>query len=148
MMQRLVYSKFSLASLPLDELDQAELEPYPTKPESMFRWKIVFSEPACQVVVEDWFKGHDIEWTYWIDTIMYVISGEGEIELWQPPNWVQKHVVTARAGDVFLCPRGARAIFRTTSDEPFRRLVIDIPNAGYDAEELAAGTAERAESGA
>jgi hypothetical protein len=143
MMQRLVYSNFAIANVGLDELDAKELEPYPTRPESQFRWKILFSEHACQAVVEDWFKGHDIEWTYWIDSIFYVISGEAEITLWQPPNWITKHVVVARPGDVFLCPRGARAMFRTLTDEPFRHLVLDVPNAGYDAEELAAGTAER-----
>jgi hypothetical protein len=147
-LQRLVYSKFAIANVGLDALDKKELEPYPTKPESMFRWSILFSEHACQAVVEDWFKGHDIEWTYWIDSIFYVFSGEAEITLWQPPNWVQKHVVVARPGDVFLCPRGARAQFRTLTEEPFRHLVLDVPNAGYDAEELAAGTAERADASA
>ena len=35
---------------------------------------------------------------------------------------------------------------RPTSEEPFRHLVFDIPNPGYDADELAAGTAARAGS--
>jgi len=147
MLQRLVYSQFVLASVDPAKLDAAELEPYPTKPESNFRWSILFSEPACQAVVEDWFKGNDIEWTYWIDSIFYVLSGECEITLWQPPNWVEKHTVVARPGDIFLCPRGARAHFRTLTDEPFRHIVLDVPNAGYDQEELAAGTAERKSDG-
>ncbi len=143
MLQRLVYSKFAIANVDLQKLDAAELEPYPTRPESKFRWQILFSEDACQAVVEDWFKDNDIEWTYWIDSIFYVIGGECEITLWQPPNWTEKRVVVARPGDIFLCPRGARAQFRTLSDEPFRHIVLDVPNAGYDADQLAAGTAER-----
>lgn len=145
MLQRLVYSKFAKANVDLDALDQAALEPYPTVPESQFRWKILFSEQACQAVVEDWFKGHDLEWTYWIDSIFYVLSGRCEITLWQPPNWTEQFVVEAVPGDIFLCPRGARAKFRTLSEEPFRHIVLDVPNAGYDADELAAGTADRAQ---
>ena len=144
MLQRIVYSRFAHSGSQLDELDKAPLEPYPTRPESQFRWKILFSEHACQAVVEDWFKGNDIEWTYFVDAIFYVFSGEAELTLWQPPNWTEKHVVVCKPGDVFLCPRGARAQFRTLSDEPFRHLVFDIPNPGYDADELAAGTADRA----
>ncbi len=140
MLQRLTYSKFAIANVELDKLDATELEPYPTRPESRFRWRILFSEEACQAGVEDWFKGNDIEWTYWVDALFYVFSGEAEITIWQPPNWVEKTVAVAKAGDVFICPRGARARFRTLSDEPFRHLVFDIPNPGYDAEELSAAT--------
>lgn len=145
MLERLVYSRFALANVGLDALDAAPLEPFPTNPASRFRWAILFSEHACQAVVEDWFKDNDIDWTYWVDAIFYVFSGECEITLWQPPNWVERHVVVARPGDVFLCPRGARVHFRVLSDEPFRHLVFDVPNPGYDADELAAGTAGRAD---
>jgi Ethanolamine utilisation protein EutQ len=144
MLQRLVYSKFNVANVLEAKLDEAELEAYPTVPESKFRWRILFSEQACQAVVEDWFKDNDLEWTYWIDSIFYVLSGECEITLWQPPNWIEKRVVVAKTGDLFICPRGARAKFRVLSDEVFRHIVLDVPNAGYDADELAAGTAERA----
>jgi hypothetical protein len=144
MLQRLVYSKFAIANVASASLDDAELEPYPTAPNSRFRWAILFSEQACQAVVEDWFKDNEIEWTYWIDSIFYVLSGECEITLWQPPNWTEQRVVVARVGDVFLCPRGARVRFRVLSDEAFRHLVFDVPNPGYDADELAAGTADRA----
>lgn len=147
MLQRLVYSKFNVANVLEANLDAAELEAYPTVPESKFRWRILFSEQACQAVVEDWFKDNDLEWTYWIDSIFYVLSGECEITLWQPPNWIEKRVVVAKTGDLFICPRGARAKFRVLSDDVFRHIVLDIPNAGYDAEELAAGTAERATEG-
>jgi hypothetical protein len=141
MLQTLVYSRFAIANIAGAMLDDAALEAYPTVPESRFRWKILFSEQACQAVVEDWFKDNDIEWTYWIDSIFYVLTGECEITLWQPPNWIEKTVVVARPGDVFLCPRGARATFRVVSDEVFRHIVLDVPNAGYDAEARAAGTA-------
>jgi hypothetical protein len=60
----------------------------------------------------------------------------------QPPNWTEKTVTVAKTGDVFLC-RGARTWFRVLSDEPFLHLVFDIPNPGYDVEELAAAPADR-----
>ena len=135
MLQRLTYSRFAIANVELDKLDETELEPYPARPELKFRWRILFGEEACQAAVEDWFKGNDIEWTYWVDALFYVFSGEAEITLWQPPDWTQRTVVVARAGDVFICPRGARAWFRTLSDEPFRHLVFDVPNPGFGADE-------------
>ena len=98
MLQRIVYSRFAHSGLKLDELDQAPLEPFPTRPDSQFRWKILFSEHACQAVIEDWYKGHDIEWTYFVDALFHVISGEAELTLWQPPNWTEKHVVMCRPG--------------------------------------------------
>jgi hypothetical protein len=143
MLQRIVYSNFAIANADFEALDRTPLEPYPTKPESKFRWRVLWSEHAAQAVVEDWFKGNDIEWTYFVDALFYVVSGEAEITLWQPPNWTEKHVVVAKPGDAFVCPRGARAMFRTLSDEPFRHVVFDVPNPGYDADQLAAGTADR-----
>jgi quercetin dioxygenase-like cupin family protein len=95
-------------------------------------------------VVEDWLKGNDIEWTYWVDSLFFVVSGSAEVEIWQPPNWVTKTTKVVERGSVFLCPRGARASFKTLSDEPFRHIVVDIPNAGYSVEEINAGAAERA----
>jgi mannose-6-phosphate isomerase-like protein (cupin superfamily) len=143
MLQRLVYSKFTVANVDLDGLDKAELEPFPTVPSSKFRWKILFSQEAVQAVVEDWFKDNPVEWTYWIDSIFYVLSGRCEVSAWQPPNWTEQVVQEVGPGDIFLMPRGCRASFRVGSDEPFRHIVLDIPNAGYDVEELAAGTAGR-----
>jgi hypothetical protein len=143
MSQRLVYSQFTVARVDLDALDRAELEAYPTVPNSQFRWSILFSQEACQAVVEDWFKDNDIEWTYWIDSIFYGLSGECEVTALQPPNWTEKVVQRVGAGDIFLMPRGCRATFRVLSDEPYRHIVLDVPNPGYDAAELAAGTAAR-----
>lgn len=143
MPQRLVYSKFTVAKVDFEALDRAKLEPYPTVPSSKFRWNILFSQEACQAVVEDWFKDNDLEWTYWIDSIFYGLSGQCEVTVWQPPNWTEKVVEVVGAGDVFLMPRGCRATFRVLSEGPYRHLVLDVPNAGYDAEELATGTAER-----
>jgi mannose-6-phosphate isomerase-like protein (cupin superfamily) len=142
--QTVTYSKTAFSKIDWSKLDEAPLEPYPTKPGSKFRWAIIMDEPTCQVVLEDWFKDNDIEWTYWVDSLFFVVSGRAEMEIWQPPNWVTKTKRVVAEGDVFLCPRGARASWKILSDEPFRHIVVDIPNAGYSAEELAAGTAERA----
>ena len=138
------YSKTAFSKLDWSKLDGAGLEPYPTKPDSKFRWAMVLDEPTCQVVLEDWYKDNDIEWTYWVDSLFIVVSGSAEVEIWQPPNWVTKKTIVVEKDAVFLCPRGARAKFRTLSDEPFRHIVVDIPNAGYSVEEINAGAAERA----
>jgi len=138
------YSKTAFSKIDWPALDAAALEPYPTKPESKFRWAIILDEPTCQVVVEDWLKGNDIEWTYWVDSLFFVVSGSAEMEIWQPPNWVTKTTKVVEKGSVFLCPRGARASWKVLSDEPFRHVVVDIPNAGYSVDEINAGAAERA----
>lgn len=141
--QTVVYSKTAFAKLDWAALDAAELEPYPVKEDSKFKWSMILDEPTCQVVLEDWFKDNDIQWTYWVNSLFIVISGTAEMEIWQPPNWVKRTKRTVTKDDVFLCPRGARAWFKTISDEPFRHIVVDIPNAGYSVEEMGAATAER-----
>ena len=146
MLQRIVYSQFAHSGLKLDELDQAPLEPYPTRPDSQFRWKIVFSEHATQAVVEDWFKGHDIEWTYFVDAhlLRHLRRGRADpVAAAQLDREARRHVPPR--GCLPLPARGARHL-QDDEREPFRHLVFDVPNPGYDADELAAGTAERSGS--
>jgi hypothetical protein len=131
-LQPLVYSKFQLVTPDADALDAAPLEPFPTVPSSNFRIVTLMNEPAAQAVFEDWFKDNDVEWTYWVDTVHFVISGRAEITYWNPPNWEQEQTVVADAGSFYLAPRGCRCKWRVLSDEPFRRVVLDIPNPGYD----------------
>jgi hypothetical protein len=130
-LQPLVYSKFRLITPDDAALDAAELEPFPTDPDSKFRIVTLMNEPAMQAVYEDWFKGNDIEWTYWVDAVHFVVSGRAEITYWDPPNWEQENHVVAGPGSFFLTPRGCRARWHIVSDEPFRRVVLDIPNPGY-----------------
>ena len=142
--QTLVYSRTAVSKIDWPALDTAPLEPYPNAEGSRFRWQLILDEPACQVVIEDWFKDNDVEWTYWIDSLYLVISGSAEMEIWQPPNWATRTAAILEAGSIFLCPRGARARWHVTSDEPFRHVVVDMPNPGYSVAELASGTAARA----
>ncbi len=142
--QTVVYSKTAFARLDWSALDAAPLEAYPTVETSQFRWQMILDEPTCQVVAEDWLKDNDVEWTYWVDSLFIVLGGSAEMEIWQPPNWTVRTKRTVSKDDVFLCPRGARARWKVLSDEPFRHLVVDIPNAGYSVEEMNSGTAERA----
>lgn len=132
MLQPLVYSKFQLIQPDSEALDAAPMESFPTKSSSKFRIVTLMNEPAMQAVYEDWFKGNDVEWTYWVDTVHFVVSGEAEITYWDPPNWETENTVVAGPGSFYLAPRGCRAKWRVLSDEPFRRIVLDIPNPGYD----------------
>jgi ethanolamine utilization protein EutQ (cupin superfamily) len=101
-------------------------------PSSSFRIVTMMNEPAMQAVYEDWFKDNDVEWTYWLDALHYVVSGRAEITYWNPPNWEQEQTVIAEPGSFYLTPRGARVKWRILSDEPFRHVVFDIPNGGYE----------------
>lgn len=132
MLQPLVYSKFQLVTPDADALEAAPLEPFPTVPSSKFRIVTLMNEPAMQAVYEDWFKDNDVEWTYWLDTVHFVVSGRAAITYWDPPNWEEEKTALAEPGSFYLAPRGCRVKWRVLSDEPFRRVVLDIPHPGYD----------------
>ena len=133
MLQRLVYSRFQLYQVNPPDLDAAPLQPYPFCEPSEFRIVTVIDEPAAQIVYEDWFKGHDVQWTTWTDAIHFVLQGEAEITYWEPPDLSERRTVTATAPCVYLVPRGTRIQWRVLSDEPFRKLVADVPNPGFGA---------------
>jgi len=130
-LQRMVYSKFSLRMPDPRVLEEASLEPYPFCPESKFRLATLIDEPAAQIVFEDWYKDNDVEWVYWLDAIHIVVSGRAEITYWNPPDWTERGTALAEPGAIYLTPRGAHVKWRILSDEPFRHIVIDIPNGGY-----------------
>lgn len=131
MLQPLIYSKFRLVTPDDAALDAAPLTPFPFRATSQFRIVTMIDEPAMQVVYEDWFKGNDIEWVYWLDTFHIVISGRAEITYRNPPDWEKEEAVVAEAGSMYLAPRGCHVRWRILSDEPFRHVVLDIPNSGY-----------------
>ena len=137
MLQPLVYSKFQLVNPDDAALEAAPLEPYPFIPSSKFRIVTLMSEPAVQVVYEDWFKDNDVEWVYWLDTFHIVISGSAEITYWDPPDWNDEQTVVASPGSMYLAPRGSRVKWHITSEEPFRHVVLDIPNGGYTTKDMA-----------
>jgi hypothetical protein len=133
MLQPLVYSKFAIYHLNPEDMEKAKIQPYPFCEPSTYRIVNIINEPATQIVYEDWFKGQDVEWHYWVDAIHFVTEGKAEITVFQPPDLVEKTVVIAEAPCVYLTPRGARVRWKVLSDEPFRKIVCDIPNPGYEA---------------
>lgn len=138
MPEPIVYSKFRLVTPDDAALEAAPREPFPFVPSSQFRIVTLIDEPAVQAVYEDWFKDNDIEWVYWLDTVHFVVSGEAEITYWDAPNWEQEQKAIAGPGSFYLAPRGCRCKWRVLSEEPFRRVVLDIPNGGYTTPDVAA----------
>ncbi len=138
MSQPLVYSKFTLVTPNDQELDAAPMVPFPFIPSSMFRIVTLINEPALQAVYEDWFKDNPVEWVYWLDTVHFVIQGQAEITYWDGPNWEEAKTVVAGPGSFYLAPRGCRAQWKVLSEEPFRRVVLDIPSGGYITPDTAA----------
>jgi mannose-6-phosphate isomerase-like protein (cupin superfamily) len=127
----MVWSKFALAKPNAAALERSPLEPFPFRPSSQFRIQVLIDEPAVQVVHEDWLKDNDIEWVYFVDSVHFVVSGRAEIRYRNPPGWDEEHTIVAEPGDVYFTPRGSWCNWRILSDEPFRHIVIDIPNPGY-----------------
>ena len=131
MLQRLVYSKFRVYRINPKDIDAAPIQPYPFCEPSTYRICTVIDEPATQIVYEDWFKGQDVMWWAWTDAIHFVLQGKAEVTVWQPPDLIEKFVEVVEPLCVYLIPRGARVKWRVLSDEPFRKLVADIPNPGF-----------------
>lgn len=138
MSEQITYSKFRLATPDDAALEAAPREPFPLVPSSEFRIVTLIDEPAVQVVYEDWFKDNDVEWVYWLDAVHIVVGGEAEITYWDGPNWEEAKTALAGPGAIFLTPRACRARWRVLSEEPFRRIVLDIPNGGYTTPDAAA----------
>ena len=133
MLQRMVYSKFQAVdpAKAAESMERATMEPFPLKPDSKFRIVTLMNEPACQVVLEDWFKDNPIEWVYFVDAFHIVLSGRARITYRNPPDWPEERTVIAEPGMMYLTPRGSHVKWEILSDEPFRHVVLDIPNAGY-----------------
>jgi hypothetical protein len=131
MLQRLVYSKFRVYRVNPADIDKAPIQPYPFCEPSTYRICTVIDEPATQIVYEDWFKGQDVMWWAWTDAIHFVLQGKAEVTVWQPPDLTEKFVEVVEPPCVYLIPRGARVQWKVLSDEPFRKLVADIPNPGF-----------------
>lgn len=119
------------------DLEAAPLQDYPFHREPTAKFKIVtyFSEPAVLVAYEDWYKDNDIEWVLFNETLMFVQSGRAELTYWNPPNWTDRGTVILEPCAVLFLPRGAHVWCRVLSDEPFRRIVVDIPNPGFEFQE-------------
>lgn len=135
MLHPMVYSKFRHFRPDDAALEAEPLRPYPFVPTSDFRIITLMDEPCMQVGYEDWFKGHDVEWVFFIDVFMIVTQGEAEITWRNPPDFNETGMIISRAGDMYLCPRGAHLRWHILSDEPYRRVVLDIPNGGYEFEQ-------------
>jgi hypothetical protein len=131
MLQRMIYSRVRVAQPDPDALASSPLLPYPFDERSQFRIQTLFEEPACLVALEEWYKDDPTEWVFFNETLMVVQSGRAEMRWWNPPDWQDRGTTVVEPGMVFLCPRGARMWWNVISEEPFRRLVVDIPNPGF-----------------
>ena len=129
------WGKFKVYHCEDSDLDSAPAIEFPFIDGSRFKAvNTGIDEPGVQINYEDFVKGDDIVWTVAHDEVQYVVSGEAEITYHLPPLMLESGTVTAKAGSVYLIPRGCRIVWRVTSDEPFRHLCICFPNPGYPIE--------------
>ena len=128
----IVWSRVNWCTPAAADLEAAPLADYPFKPESKFKMVTYFNEPAVLVGYEEWYKGNDTEWVFFNETLFVVQSGRAEVTYWNPPNWEERGAYIAEPGMVLFYPRGARVWWKILSDEPFRRIVVDIPNPGFN----------------
>ena len=131
-MDKIVWGKFAHYHYDVNDLaDSSDLE-FPFVPGSRFRAvNTGIDEPALQVNLEDFFKGHDIPWTLAHDEVHYVLGGECEIEYSLPPLMLETGKIVVREGSSYYMPRGCRVVWRVLSDTPFRHLCYCFPNPGY-----------------
>ena len=131
-MQPITWSKFRIYDVKDSDLDESPARAFPHVPGALY--KAVnggIKEPACQVNFEDFFPGPAIEWFMSHDEVHYVTSGEAEIVAFAPPLHKEETRVIARAGSVYLLPRGLRVTWRVLGEAPFRHLCICFPDPGY-----------------
>lgn len=127
----IAYSSFTVLDLDAARLEAAELERYPTRPESFVRSINALDEPCAQAWFEDWLKDNDIEWTCWTNELHVILAGTAEITYWNPPTWTDTGTVSVGPGAIYLVPLGCRFEVRVTSDEPLRHITVDFPNPGF-----------------
>jgi hypothetical protein len=131
-MQPLVYSKFRMYHIDDRDLDEVEPEAVEFLGGALQRMVgIGIDEPACQMVLEDFFPGGEYHWTTWQDQVDLVTQGSAEITCYLPPSLEEKVVVVAEAPCVYLIPRGTRITWKPLGDGPFRHISIDFPNPGF-----------------
>jgi hypothetical protein len=130
--QPITWSKFRIYDVKDSDLDESPARAFPHVPGALY--KAVnggIKEPACQVNFEDFFPGPAIEWFMSHDEVHYVTSGEAEIVAFAPPLHKEETRVIARAGSVYLLPRGLRVTWRVLGEAPFRHVCICFPDPGY-----------------
>ena len=126
------WGRFRIYHCQDSDLDDAPDLEFPLTPGSRFRAvNTGIDEPGVQINYEDFVKGDDIVWTLAHDEVQYVVSGEAEITYHLPPLMQDSGKVVAKAGSVYLMPRGCRVVWRVLSDAPFRHLCVCFPNPGY-----------------
>jgi hypothetical protein len=135
-MQPIIYSDFRLYRIEPSDLDDVEPGPFPLLGDGPWRAVgIGINEPACQMVYEDFFPGHEYNWTVWLDQIDIVTEGKAEITVILPPDLERTKTVIAEAPCIYLIPRGTRITWRPLGDGPYRHISFDIPNPGFPLED-------------
>lgn len=128
----IAYSRFRMYQVNDSDLDNAPLFQFPMLEGVMNKAiNTGIDEPAVQVNFEDFLPGHDVSWPMFHDELHYVVSGEAEVTYHLAPMMTISGLVIAKAGCIYLLPRGAHIKWRVLGDKPFRHLCICIPNPGY-----------------
>lgn len=135
-MQPIIYSDFRMYHIEPSDIDA--VEPSPMELLGGGLWRMVgigINEPACQMVYEDFFPGHEYTWTVWVDQIDIVTEGKAEISVLLPPELERTKTVIAEAPCIYLIPRGTRITWRPLGEGPYRHISIDVPNPGFPVED-------------
>ena len=124
-------SKFQVYQYEASDMSGADLFDLPFNPGTKIRGYTAFDEPACQVIIEDFMPGTEFQWTFTHDEYQYAISGEIEIEVFEPPLYAESTKTTFKAGSVYLFPVGSRMHVKVIGDEPYRHICFCPPSPGY-----------------
>lgn len=131
-MQPIVYSRFRHYKIEPSDIEDVAPEPTPFLGGGPSRCVgIGIDEPACQLVLEDFFPGSEYQWTTFQDQIDFVTEGSCEIRYLLPPAYEESGTVIVEAPSVYLIPRGTRIVWRPLGDGPFRHISVDFPNPGF-----------------
>jgi hypothetical protein len=131
-MRTISWSKFQIYDVEDADLDVAASRPFPHVTGALYKAvNCGIKEPACQINFEDFLPGPPIDWFMAHDEVHYVTLGEAEITAFAPPLHRDETTAVARAGSVYLLPRGLRVRWRVIGDAPFRHLCICFPDPGY-----------------
>lgn len=111
----------------VDEKEMAALRKYSGGFGTELAIKRKLWDPACVVLVEDFFPGTtSSKYGLWVWELQIAISGRVEVQYWtcyKMAEWVKESFI-AEPGDAFLMDRGDQVIFKVLSADPYRHLCI------------------------
>jgi len=124
-------SKFAKHDYDPSDMDNAPALDLPFNPGTQIKGYSVINEPNVQIIIEDFLPGSEFQWTFVHDEYQYVISGEIEIEVFEPPLYAESTKTTMKAGSIYSFPVGARMHVKVVGDEPYRHICFCPPSPDY-----------------